>query len=413
VRHRIPHLRRTVEVCQGRGPLRLLPECFQRPRAPRDACQTCIPGTRAPTFPRTAETRHLRLFERQPPPAQQEEEEEDDESWALELLKDDSDLNVRFHKVSDQPAPSPQLEPTPADDEDLSDEFGALVKDEDEAPEDEDELDVHDDELDTSFSSRAVYSRFDELDEVLGESPATPPEPASEPEPVPETEASPELEPQEPPAAPQVQEPVAEVAKEPEPAPKRKPIRPKFEPKPVPLEQVIASLEPEPLELEWQQPGSWKKRLLWPLLVLLALLCLLVQVAWLEFNRLSRIEPYRSIYGVACQVLGCTLPELRDRSQIATSNLMVRTHPDISGALQVDVILQNNAPFEQTFPRIRLTFSNLHDETVATRVLMPEEYLGGELAGRKSMPVRQPIHVGLEIADPGPDAVSYHIDIVD
>jgi hypothetical protein len=196
-----------------------------------------------------------------------------------------------------------------------------------------------------------------------------------------------------------------------EPA-KRKPIRPKFEPKSMPLEQVIAALEPEPLELDWRQPGSWKKRLLWPMLVLFALSLIVVQVAWLEFNRLNRLEPYRSVYGVACRLVGCTLPELRDLGQIQTSNLVVRTSPELEGVLQVDVILQNNAAFEQTFPNIELTFTNLNNEPIASRVLTPAEYLGGELTGRDKMPMRQPIHIGLEIADPGRAAVSYRINIV-
>src|SRR5690606_4551039 len=176
-----------------------------------------------------------------------------------------------------------------------------------------------------------------------------------------------------------------------------------------PLKDVIASLEPEPLEVNWQEPGAWRKRLLWPLLALVALACLLAQVAWLEFDRLSRIEPYRAFYGMACRYIGCHLPELIYRAQIQTSNLLVRSHPTVADALQVDVILQNNAPFEQTFPSLELTFTNLRSEPVAKRKLTPAEYLGGELAGSNKMPIRQPIHIALEILDPGKEAVSYHI----
>ena len=148
-------------------------------------------------------------------------------------------------------------------------------------------------------------------------------------------------------------------------------------------------------------------------IALLALLCLLIQVAWLEFHRLNRIEPYRSVYAVACRLIGCELPEMEDRAQIQTSNLLVRSHPEVADALLVDVILQNNAPFEQTFPGLKLTFTDLQNQPVASRTLTPAEYLGGELAGRDKMPVRQPIHIGMEIADPGSAAVSYHITIVD
>jgi len=318
------------------------------------------------------------LFERPQSKIQEEQDDEDDEAWALELLKDDSDLNVRFKKISNKPVPPPNPEPpapehTPYEADPESVAPLAIVTEEKDAP-------------------------------------AT--EPESEPEPEQEEPAS---------------EPLTGVVSDGAAAPsstaaisatsvgatKRKPIRPKFEPKSVPLEQVIAALEPEPLELDWQQPGSWKKRLLWPVLVLLALVCLVGQVAWLEFHRLNRLEPYRSMYGVACEVLGCTLPELRDLTQIQTSNLVVRANPELDGVLLVDVILQNNAAFEQTFPNIQLTFTNMSNTPVATRTLRPTDYLGGEMAGRDKMPVRQPIHIGLEIADPGRDAVSYHISIVE
>ncbi len=180
------------------------------------------------------------------------------------------------------------------------------------------------------------------------------------------------------------------------------------------IKAAIANIEPEPLEVSWQENSHfWRRRVLWPLLVLLALSALVVQIAWLEFHRLNRIEPYRSVYAKACQYLECELPELIDRSQIKTSNLLVRTHPDVAGALMVDVILQNDADFEQTFPSLLLTFSDLKNQTVASRKLSPQEYLGGELSGMNSMPIKQPIHIGIEILDPGKDAVSYSIAIVD
>lgn len=332
---------------------------------------------------------------------QEPDEDEDDEAWALELLKDDDDLNVQFKKVTPKaPAEKPARE------------------------------------VESHFASEAspptppaeeIHNTFAEIDEQLAPlEPEQTAEASSESE---DTEAELEADTVDAPASHHTEsvnaplaaktfqsEPPAEAEDEPEAPPeppKRKPIRPKLEPKSTPLKDVIASLEPEPLEVDWQEPGAWRRRLLWPLLALVALVCLLAQVAWLEFDRLSRVEPYRSAYGIVCNVVGCELPELLDRSQIQTSNLLVRSHPEVADALQVDVILQNNAPFEQTFPVLELTFTDLRSEPVATRRLDPADYLGGELAGRDKMPVRQPIHIALEIADPGSEAVSYHITIVD
>lgn len=180
------------------------------------------------------------------------------------------------------------------------------------------------------------------------------------------------------------------------------------------ITSALADLQPEPLEVAWDGEGkTWRKRLLWSSLALVALVALLLQIAWLQFHRLNRIEPYRSLYAVACEMVGCQLPELIDRSRISTSNLLVRTHPDAPEALLVDVILQNDATFEQPFPSLLLRFSDLQNRPVASRKLLPGEYLGGELGGHDLMPVKQPIHITVEIVDPGKDAVSYSIAIVD
>lgn len=180
------------------------------------------------------------------------------------------------------------------------------------------------------------------------------------------------------------------------------------------IKNVLANIEPDPLEVSWEDDAKiWRRRTLWSVLSLVALLILVLQIAWLQFHRLNRIEPYRSFYTVACEFVGCQLPELIDRNQISTSNLLVRSHPTEQEALMVDVILQNDAQFEQPFPALLLRFSDLQNRPVAARKLTPDEYLGGELSGRKLMPVNQPIHIAVEIVDPGREAVSYSIAIVD
>jgi hypothetical protein len=49
---------------------------------------------------------------------------------------------------------------------------------------------------------------------------------------------------------------------------------------------------------------------------------------------------------------------------------------------------------------------------VAGRRFKPEEYLGGELTGSRLMPVMQPVHIALELLDPGPRAVNYLLTVV-
>lgn len=177
-------------------------------------------------------------------------------------------------------------------------------------------------------------------------------------------------------------------------------------------EQLISAIEPAPLEMAWRPVRDRRvPRGLWTLLALLLALGLAAQFAYFHFDDLSKREPWRSLYTRACPVLGCTLPPLVDMQAIHTSNLVVRSHPQIEGALIVDAVLLNTAPFAQPFPKLLLNFSDLKNTPVASRLFAPRDYLQGELAGRKQMPSGSPVHIAIEIVDPGSTAVNYELRI--
>lgn len=170
---------------------------------------------------------------------------------------------------------------------------------------------------------------------------------------------------------------------------------------------LLSGIEPEPVEFAVYQGRDWRGKLAWASAAMLGLLLLIGQFAWLQFDSLSRTQPYRDIYGSICPMIGCQLPSLAAPDKIRTSNLVVRSHPHAEGALMVDTILLNTASFHQPFPDLVLNFSNIHGEMLASRRFTPGEYLAGELAGRTNMPSNQPVHLSLEIVDPGPDAINY------
>lgn len=174
---------------------------------------------------------------------------------------------------------------------------------------------------------------------------------------------------------------------------------------------LLAGIEPAPVEIRHHQSrGGWRK-LLWLFAILLALLLLLSQYVYFNFERLARDSQYRPLLSQACQWIGCEIPPLQDVNKVQSSNLVVRGHPKIDGALVVDAIITNRASFQQRFPRLQLQFTDLAGEPVASRSFTPAEYLAGELAGSVLMPVRQPVRISLEILDPGNKAVNYQLDI--
>jgi len=172
----------------------------------------------------------------------------------------------------------------------------------------------------------------------------------------------------------------------------------------------LHDLNDEPLQLDWQKPKRrWGRRLFWLLLVLLALLGLAGQYIAYHFEELARQDQFRPWFAQACPELGCTLPSKVDVEQIRSSNLVVRSHPDFSGALVVDAIIYNRANFSQPFPLLEMRFADLNGQLIASRRFKPSEYLSGELAGQSEMPPQTPIHISLDILDPGPKAVNYSL----
>jgi len=175
-------------------------------------------------------------------------------------------------------------------------------------------------------------------------------------------------------------------------------------------DEVLQDLVDDPLQLDWQKRRSpWGRRLFWGLMVLLAGGALAGQYIAYHFDELARQDQYRPWFQQLCPQLGCNVPSKVDIGKIKSSNLVVRSHPDFSGALVVDAIIYNRAPFSQPFPLLELRFADLNGHLIASRRFKPREYLNGDLAGLAEMPPQTPIHIALDILDPGSKAVNYSL----
>jgi len=175
-------------------------------------------------------------------------------------------------------------------------------------------------------------------------------------------------------------------------------------------DDLLHDLEDDPLHLYAEKRSSgWGRRLLWGLLVLLAAAGLAGQYIAYQFDDLARQDAYRPWFQELCPTLGCTVPSRVDIAHIKSSNLVVRSHPEFAGALVVDAIIYNRAAFSQPFPLLELRFADLNGNMIASRRFKPAEYLSGELAGVSEMPSQTPIHIALDILDPGNKAVNYSL----
>jgi predicted Zn finger-like uncharacterized protein len=177
-------------------------------------------------------------------------------------------------------------------------------------------------------------------------------------------------------------------------------------------DSMIRQIESDPLELSLPSQ-RWKKLKTSAWVLLLIILCLLpfVQYGWFNYNELAQDERFRPLFARACQQFKCTLPALENLKLIKTSNLVVRSHPHTANALVIDTVMTNRASYAQNFPLLELLFTNRVGEVVAGRQFTPEEYLKGELQGIRKMAPRQPIHIALDIVDPGEQAVGYALQL--
>ncbi|WP_434678245.1 DUF3426 domain-containing protein [Pseudomonas sp. R1-18] len=175
-------------------------------------------------------------------------------------------------------------------------------------------------------------------------------------------------------------------------------------------DQTLLDLSDDPLQLDWKRPKPrWGRRLAWGLLILLALIGLAGQYIWYHFDQLARQDQYRPWFQQLCPQLGCKVPSKVEISLLKSSNLVVRSHPEFQGALVVDAIIYNRASFSQPFPLLELRFADTGGQLIASRRFKPSEYLSGEMAGKEEMPPQTPIHIALDILDPGAKAVNYSL----
>jgi predicted Zn finger-like uncharacterized protein len=190
--------------------------------------------------------------------------------------------------------------------------------------------------------------------------------------------------------------------------PSIEPVRKKREP--AVRAEALQDLTDDPLQLDWQKRRSpWGRRFFWLLLILLGVAALAGQYIAYHFDELARQDQYRPWFQQLCPQIGCTVPSKVDIAKIKSSNLVVRSHPDFSGALVVDAIIYNRAPFSQPFPLLELRFADLNGHLIASRRFKPGEYLNGDLEGMAEMPPQTPIHIALDILDPGSKAVNYSL----
>ena len=145
----------------------------------------------------------------------------------------------------------------------------------------------------------------------------------------------------------------------------------------------------------------------WSLAILALIAALAAEFIWFNQPELMlnpRLEPLKA---KLCELTDCQHLQVRDPSKIEMISRNVYTHPNEKEALMVSTTLVNHASYAQPYPEVQIDFSNVRGELVASRRFVPEEYLQTDSEQLSLLQSGNPVTFGLEIIDPGKEAITY------
>ena len=150
----------------------------------------------------------------------------------------------------------------------------------------------------------------------------------------------------------------------------------------------------------------------WHVAVLLLLLALFAQWAWLERVRLLSNPTVLAMAERACATLRCRVPAVRDERRIALLARDVRPHPSVPNALVISATLANQAPFAQPYPVVEITLADPNETRIAMRRFRPEEYVADGDALARGLAPGANAAISFEVEDPGKNAVAFEFEFL-
>lgn len=408
LQHQFPRQRRATGRRQWRGPLRHLPESLQRPATPgrwRAARERSF-GSRSEAGRRSATRaqRRGRHLDRAPAARPRDEtlwihDDLDLDSLNLdeELAKlDEFELNQEFSSIEKAPRPAESLLARRDDERDPHDErwAEALIAD-----------------AEPAQPARGNPRQEPSLGEPLAEERVSfvPLRRAEDP---PELRLSLDDDDDDEPSLGKRRHGLSALDEDDEESAEEQSVAPlgsARKPDEAPVES-LDQLRDEPLQLAWEKPRrQWPRRLGWLLLILLALGGLAAQYIAYHFDELARQDAYRPWFAQLCPEIGCTLPPRWTWSRSGAATWWSAAIPN-SAARWWSTRSSTTAPASRSRSRCWNCASPTSTATSSPiAASSPASTSAASLAGRTEMPPQVPIHVSLDILDPGPKAVNYSL----
>ncbi|WP_411728165.1 zinc-ribbon and DUF3426 domain-containing protein [Methyloglobulus sp.] len=148
----------------------------------------------------------------------------------------------------------------------------------------------------------------------------------------------------------------------------------------------------------------------WRLGFIMASLLLVGQIIYFESGSLSQNTSYRPQLEKLCRWLGCQLPDYENLAEFAV--LQSSFAPNSDNTIAFKAVINNQAPFKQRLPNIKLTLLNYNEQLFAQRIFAPKDYLTGKAHTNFSIAPDETVEARLIIAAPETGIGGYNFDLI-
>lgn len=152
---------------------------------------------------------------------------------------------------------------------------------------------------------------------------------------------------------------------------------------------------------------SWR----WFLACLAMLVIGVAQVYGFHGERMAKDLNYRPLVVALCEHVGCAVPPYRNVKRIRVVDRGLYIAPDNIDGYEFRMVISNEAPIDQAFPRIKLTLTGNNGQAIAERVFESTDYLDAQTTVGL-MPVGESVEVQLMLANPGAEVGGFNFELL-
>jgi hypothetical protein len=146
-------------------------------------------------------------------------------------------------------------------------------------------------------------------------------------------------------------------------------------------------------------------------LVIAGLVLLLgAQILFAQRESLAADAQWRPLISGACSVLHCDVPAWREPAAFTMLQRSVQPKPGERGVLHVSASFRNDARWEQPWPTVLLTLSDMDGRQAGQRAFAPSDYLGKRETGR--IAPGQSATIQLDVVEPAQQVVAFTFDFL-